>query len=119
MESTGSAPQQPFNFSGRKKGPDSALIGLIAGLVFPVLGIMLLFFFWGDGNFGKYLGMFFDLKNYIKIDRASKVLSLSLIANLIPFYYFLNRKKYQTTKGIILATFLYCVLIVLYKFVWQ
>ena len=71
MEPAGN-PQQ-LNFPRKRKGPDSAVIGLLTGLIFPVLGIMLLFFFWGDGNFSNYVGMFFDLKNYIRVDRASKV----------------------------------------------
>lgn len=112
---------EPLPLPGRnkKKGPDSAAVGLIAGLIFPVIGILLLYFFWGNGSYAKYLGMFFETNNPFRMDSASKVLSLSLIANLAPFYFFLNRKCYQTTKGIILASFLYCLLIVMYKFVWQ
>jgi amino acid permease len=120
---TSHAPQayepSPHGAFRKKKGPDSAALGLLAGIVFPVLGILVLYFFWGSGSFPKYIQMFFDTNNPFRMDKASKVVSLSLIANLIPFYYFLNRKSYQTTKGIILASFLYCLLIVMYKFIWQ
>lgn len=114
--------QIPYNLDNKKKknhSPDHIIAGLLIGLVFPLSGVLLLYFFWGNGDFKSYCTMFFDTHNYLRVDKASKVLSLSMITNLIPFYYFLNKKKYQTARGVLTAMFVYGIIIVLYKFVWQ
>ena|SRR5690554_2308861 len=99
---------------------DNALLGLVLGIVFPLLALVVMYFFrFGDYSMSKYFSMFVDLKNPYLLNEASKVVSLSMIANLIPFYFFLNRKFYQTTKGVIIASFFYVILILMYKFVWQ
>ena len=104
----------------KKFGPDSAVIGLITGLIFPVLGLLVLYFLWsGNSNLASYCAMFTDFKSPIRMESASKAISLSMIANLIPFYFFLNRKQYMTVRGILISMLLIGVLIVLYKFVWQ
>lgn len=102
------------------KGPDNALLGLLIGLLFPLLGVALLYFLWGNNaSFAKYLAMFVTFDFPSQMNASSKVLSLSVIANLIPFYFFLNRRRYQTVKGLLISMVLFFVLIVLYKFVWQ
>ena len=63
------------------------------------------------GNFFKVL---FDDHN-----TAALMLSFSLFANLIPFIYYTNKKLDQTAKGILIATMLYAVLIVMLKYVWH
>lgn len=104
----------------KKRGPDSALLGLIIGIIFPCLSVMLLYFIqYRDYSFGRYLGIFIEFGNPYLMEQASKLISLSMISNLIPFYYFLNKKCYLSTRGILLATMLSFVLIILYKFVWQ
>lgn len=106
----------------RKNGKkwDLAPLGLLYGLVFPIFGLVFLyFFFFGNWNFSTYLNMFFNSGVSADMNNSSKMLSLSIITNLIPFYFFLNRKHYQVTKGIILASFLLGVVIFMYKFVWQ
>lgn len=113
-------PQMPQQQQAKPGGiPNTAIIGLIAGLIFPILGIMVLYLFWGDGNLPKYASMFTSINYPSAMERSSKVVSLAMIANLIPFYFFLNKKKYLVTRGIIIASILFAVLIFLYKFVWQ
>lgn len=104
----------------RKPGrQDVALLGLILGLIFPALAILVLYFFRsGAASFSAYLGMFVRFGEARVMNEVSKLISLSMIANLIPFYYFLNRKAYLSTKGVIIATALLGVVMVLYKFVW-
>ena len=98
---------------------DVALLGLIVGLAFPALAILLLYFFRsGAAPFSAYMNMFIRFGEPRIMNEVSKLISLSMIANLIPFYYFLNRKAYLSTKGVIIATALLGVLMVLYKFVW-
>lgn len=102
-----------------KRVPDNTWLGLALGLVFPIFGILLLYLFWGDGDFGLYVRSFADTASPVAMRQASKIISLSMFAMLIPFNYFLNRKKYLSTRGVIFATAFYAILIILYNFVWQ
>jgi|GEM_PF-389042 len=104
----------------KKAGPDNAAAGFLIGLLFPLLGVLLLYFFWtGQASFASYLKMFVAFDSPVLLSNASKVISLSMIANLLPFYFFLNRKQYLTVRGILMSMVLIGVLIVLYRFVWQ
>lgn len=112
-----------YDYSSSPKKPpkkDLPIIGFLAGLIFPILGLIILYFLWSkEHSFGNYIKIFTSFNNPILMNDASKAFSLSIIANLIPFYYFLNRKRYYTARGVIIATLLFVLLIVLYKFVWQ
>lgn len=118
--STESSPN-PYSRPYKKKaGPDAAAFGLLIGLIFPMLGLLVLYFVWaGNQSFGNYMRLFIAFDSPSMMGAASKALSLSMIANLIPFYFFLNRKQYLTVRGILISMVLLGVMIVLYKFVWQ
>lgn len=104
----------------KRLGPDAAPFGLLVGLLFPIAGLLVLYFVWsGDTTLVNYLKMFVAFNSPILMGTASKALSLAMIANLIPFYFFLNRKQYMTVRGILISMVLIGVMIVLYKFVWQ
>lgn len=47
---------------------------------------------------------------------ASSVFSLSLLANIIPFIYYTNKRLDHTARGILVITILYAVVCVLLKF---
>ena len=105
---------------GKKAGTDVAALGLLIGIAFPVLGIIVLYFLWStSGTFGDYLHSFVSFNNAYEMNKASKVLSLSMIANLIPFYFFLNKKQYLAVRGILISMVLFFLLFVLYRFVWS
>lgn len=113
-------PQIPYNLNANKKknkGPDNLFAGVLIGLICPVVAVLVLYFLWGHGDFNSYITAFTDFHNSSRLNDASKVLSLSMIINLIPFYYFLNRKKYYTARGVIVSMFIYGIIVVLYKFV--
>lgn len=104
----------------KKAGPDAAAFGLIIGLLFPVIGVFLLYFVWAGGvSLPNYFKMFTTFDSPTLMNTSSKALSLAMITNLIPFYFFLNRKQYMAVRGILISMVLIAVLIVLYKFVWQ
>jgi hypothetical protein len=104
----------------KKVGPDAALFGLLVGLLFPVVGLFVLYFVWsGNTTLVNYFKMFVSFDSPTLMTTASKALSLAMITNLIPFYFFLNRKQYLTVRGILISMVLIGVMIVLYKFVWQ
>ena len=92
------------------------IIGYILGLIFPLIGSICIYYilFRTAYSFDGYWKIF--TSDY---DRAAKALTLSLLFNLIPFLY-CNYKRYdQTVRGIVSATiFPYCLLFLLYKFVF-
>lgn len=91
---------------------DHLILGLILGLLIPVLGVI-----------GFYYSKFatIDLFQFLQVATKHKVLSpmlsLCAILNLGTFYLFLNKNYLLTARGIILATIIYGVTIVLLKFV--
>jgi hypothetical protein len=81
------------------------LMGILIGLVSPLIFLPLVWFILGQAQHVsvQYMWLQFDMNDMIK----SKHLSLALISNLIWFYYFLNREKYMVTRGLILGMLVY------------
>lgn len=94
---------------------DIPVIGFIVGALTPMLGFFVVYLIFK--NNGQ------SIENFIKAYWANnktfaKLLTLSLLANLLPFVY-CNFKRYDyISKGVFVATMLYVVLIVLLMFVW-
>ncbi len=94
---------------------DIPVIGFIIGALTPVLGFFIVYLIFRNGDL--------SFENFIKATWPrnrdfAKLLTLSLLANLIPFVY-CNFKRYDyISKGVFVATMLYVVLIVLLMFVW-
>lgn len=100
----------PKRHKGRN---DNVFIGLIVGLIFPLIGLVIVnVLIYNDFNL-----MLDILKGKYGWEAGAKPISLSMIINLIPFYLFLNKSKYANTKGIIIATGIYFIIFVLYKFI--
>jgi len=91
------------------------ILGFIIGLLLPLLGDMIVYFilFRTQMNFSEYLQIF----KYDHTD-ASKAMSLGLLINIFPFIYYTNKRLDNTARGILSATILYFVVIVLLKYVW-
>ena len=90
------------------------IIGFFLGLVMPVIGFLVVFVIRARG--ADLMSFLEDLLRFPKI--AALVVSLSILANLIPFIYFTNRRLDYAAKGVFIATMLYVVLILLLRFVW-
>jgi zinc transporter ZupT len=89
--------------------------GLLLGLLFPILGLIVTYLIKFSGaGFGDFIQV---LVNDHKA--AALMLAFSLFANLIPFIYFTNKRLDQTAKGVLIATMLYALLIILLKYVWR
>lgn len=90
------------------------VIGFLIGAVVPMLGFLIVFLIFRQG---QTLGDFVDalIHNH---QMFAKILTLSLIANLIPFVYCTNKRIDYTARGILIATMLYAVFIILLRFVW-
>ena len=88
------------------------IVGFFIGLFMPFLGFVVVYFILGQGQ-----GMdgFID---HLKVSHsdAAKVISLSVLANLLPFLYFNRRRLDKTVKGIVIATVLYLAAFIYVKY---
>ena len=91
------------------------IYGFIIGLLLPVLGFIIVYFIWA--GHGESIADFARSLTH-RSGMASKVLTLSLLVNLIPFVYSNMKRLDYLMKGIVIATMLYALLIVLIMFVW-
>lgn len=92
---------------------DSILLGILVGLIGPVIGVLVFYFV----NFSTS-----NISNFFSMAAAqnllSPLLSLCAVINLGVFFLFIKINYLQTARGIILSTFLYGLLIVGLKFVF-
>ena len=90
---------------------DAPYIGVIVGLLLPVLGA-----------YGYNLYMFKTLnflefiEHIVSVNRITQLISLSVIVNLAAFYIFLQKKFYFSARGVIGATLLYTLAVLVMKF---
>jgi hypothetical protein len=91
------------------------ILGFFIGLLLPFIGDVIVYFilFHSQMSFNEYLQIF----KYSHTD-AAKAMSLGLLINLAPFIYYTNKRLDHTARGILSATILYFVIIVLLKYVW-
>ncbi|MDR3679989.1 MAG: hypothetical protein P4L41_08480 [Flavipsychrobacter sp.] len=88
------------------------LLGFVIGLIFPILGLVVVNFTLLHGlPLGEFMNMLLHER-----DVASKVVSLSLLANLIPFVYYTSKRLDYTAKGIFIITMIFVAIAVLLKF---
>lgn len=88
------------------------IVGLVIGLIMPLLGLIVVYFILAQGM------SFEDFLSHASAsgDFAGKVITLSVLANLLPFLYFNRRRLDYAVKGIVIATILYMVLFIYVKF---
>ena len=88
------------------------ILGALLGIIVPFLGVLLIYMVkFSSETLSSFLHILFQQPKV-----GSMVLSLALIANLIPFFYFTNRRLDNTARGVLVATMLYAVLIVIMRF---
>ncbi len=85
-------------------------IGVITPLIF--IPLVLLFMVWVQDYYFEQLWSKFRLNGPYRI----KIMTISIIANLVWFYIFLNRERYNMAMGIILGSFLFAPYVIYIKF---
>lgn len=90
---------------------DSLLLGFLLGMIAPVIVFFGYFFInYPYMSFGGFV-------NYLILGRTySALISLCVIANLLVFFLFLQKDKYLSARGVIMATFIYAGLVFYLKF---
>lgn len=92
---------------------DSILLGIPAGLIGPVIGVIIFYYVnFSTSNFSSFFRMA-SQQNLL-----SPLLSLCAVINLAVFFIFIKLNHLHTARGIILSTFLYGLVIVGLKFVF-
>jgi hypothetical protein len=90
---------------------DNLKLGLVLGLIGPVLGLVVIYFIqYSSFSFGDFLNSFFNEKRLI-----TSIGSLSLLANVILFTLYVNTHRDHTAKGIFIVTLIYGIGILLLK----
>jgi len=90
------------------------IFGFVIGILLPIIGLFIMYGLWGHGEgMGKFLHELTVLRGM-----AAKVMTLSLLVNLVPFVYYTGKRLDYTARGIFVATMLYAMVVVLVKFVW-
>ncbi len=91
------------------------LLGFVIGAILPLIGIFIV-----------YLILFrttpfpeFAQEMIHRPTIATKVISLGILINILPFIFYTNKRLDLTARGIFVATMLYAVAMLLIKFVWN
>lgn len=85
---------------------DKKIIGLIAGLFVPVIMAYLIYKLNYSGH-----NSFFDLvKGLFQLNSLGKLLSVSVVPNLIIFFLSLTMEIEKTARGIMIATIFWAVI---------
>ncbi len=90
------------------------LLGFVIGMILPAMGI-LLFGLITSRNGGGLGGFFQNMIHNPKM--ASKIITLSLLLELIPFIYYTNKRLDYTARGILIATVLYALFTIWIMFI--
>ena len=95
----------------RTKKFDSTPAGLIAGILVPVLTLLVLWLVSSDISLWDYLNSFYRLKS------LAGLLSLCTIPNLLLFFIAIWTNRNRSARGVIIATFILAALMLIFKFV--
>ncbi|RYZ50454.1 MAG: hypothetical protein EOP49_13950 [Sphingobacteriales bacterium] len=88
------------------------VLGLFLGLLFPLLGMLAMYLVrFSNMSVAEFFKTIFDSPKV-----GAMILSLGLIANLIPFLFYTSRRLDLTARGVLVATMLYAVLIIILRF---
>ena len=88
------------------------LIGFAFGACIPVLGYILIAFIFEQLTAYGLLGELGTSMGFVKRMRTIGVLAIA--TNLIPFQYFKKKRKGEEMRGIVIATFIYAVIWIVY-----
>jgi hypothetical protein len=90
---------------------NKVIIGLIPGIIIPVITFI------GFYIFKSRVSSIIDyVKLTIEMDLLSNVLSLCALPNLIIFFIFLSKNYYYSARGVIFATFMWAIIVVIARY---
>lgn len=91
---------------------DKIWIGLIIGMTLPVIAFSLYYIInYNYMTIGKFL-------NYLIMgDTYTALTSMCVLSNLVGFYPFIWKEKWKAARGVLAATFIWALVVVILKFV--
>ncbi len=94
---------------------DDLRLGLLLGFLAPLAGMLLYYFV----QF-KNVITFSEFIHIILVQRTllTAIVSVSLVANAAVFTYYVNKRLDQTAKGIFIATCIYGIASLIWKFLF-
>jgi hypothetical protein len=89
---------------------DQLVVGLISGILVPVITFFIAWMVISDIDFGTYFRQFHQL------NMLSSLISLNALPNLLLFFIFIWLNMYRAARGVIFATFLLAFLMLIIKY---
>lgn len=90
---------------------DTVWRGFITGLILPLIGFyffnLTFFHYWDVSQFANYV---------LELNLLAPVLSLSIIFNGVAFFLFLRAGADLSARGVLLATMIYGIAVIYFKF---
>jgi len=94
----------------RRAGLNALYIGLISGLIVPFLTLLIIYLFRNtDDSFLRFI------KVSIDYSILEKLISLASIPDALLFFIFIWTEKLKSARGVILALFVICVIVIILK----
>jgi len=90
---------------------NNPLLGLILGIITPLLAVII--FYYINGDYTSFIDFFLSLKS---MGISAEMLSLLVVPNLGVFFLFMSKNYYLSGKGVIAATFIWVIIDVIIKF---
>lgn len=87
-------------------------IGLISGLLVPVIAIFI-FYLFNNYRFGSFE---YFVNHFVMLHLASHIVSLSVLPNMAVFYLFIKKNFLYSARGVVLSTMIYGLIIIILKF---
>jgi hypothetical protein len=94
---------------------DVLWVGLVAGLLSPVLGFVVFGALWTYYN-GFRFSYFVNDIFLNKPEFQSAILSVSLLMNLAPFFFAIQKHQYYFARGVLMALFIYVPVVIYLRF---
>lgn len=90
---------------------DNPTLGVIMGIIFPFIGFYIFYeLYFETLTFREFID------HILRVNKIAQVISLSVISNLAVFFFFIWKKFYFSARGVLLATLLYTLVVVVQKF---
>jgi hypothetical protein len=91
---------------------DNLRLGLLLGFGAPLIGLLLYYFFqFRLFTLGEFFSVILSQKSLL-----TAIVSIALVANAAIFTWYINNRRDRTAKGIFIATVIYAVASLLWRY---
>jgi hypothetical protein len=86
---------------------DKRLTGFTIGIIFPIIVLVLFYLYRNPQSFSLFY------EQMLSINIISRLVSLCVIPNLLVFFIFIWTNRYKSAYGVIGATFIYALVVLI------